>query len=268
MSDSLVKPAVGTADQEVREDDRIFAIPVESSPNLQSLPRFCYRIFEMVAAALALMVFSPLMLIEALVIRLDSPGNPVFLQRRVARSVPVPGRELVDDPAVKSSDGAFRPDGLYWRPTSFRFVKFRTMYADARERFPEWYQYKYSREEFGRECFKREGDPRITRAGHWLRKSTLDELPNFWNVLTGDMALVGPRPELPEILPNYTPEQMRKFTVKPGVTGLAQINGRGFLSYQDTIGWDLKYVETRSIALDLKILVKTVVLVFTRHGAF
>jgi len=142
------------------------------------------------------------------------------------------------------------------------------MYADARECYPEWYNYKYTQEQFQKERFKREGDPRITKVGEWLRMSTLDELPNFWNVLCGDMALVGPRPELPDILPNYNPEQMRKFTVKPGITGLAQINGRGYLGYQKTINWDLQYVDTKSIWLDLKILAKTLVLVLGRHGAF
>jgi len=113
-----------------------------------------------------------------------------------------------------------------------------------------------------------EDDPRITKAGKWLRCSTLDELPNFWNVLTGDMRLVGPRPDIPEMLVNYKPHQMRKFTVKPGITGLSQINGRGRLSFHKTVAYDLQYVDNKSVLLDIKTLFMTVWRIVTSHGAF
>ena len=142
------------------------------------------------------------------------------------------------------------------------------MYDDARERFPELYNYNYTEEEIKTIAFKRKHDPRITSAGTWLRRSTLDELPNFWNVLTGSMRLVGPRPELPEMVPNYRPDQMHKFTVKPGITGLPQINGRGRLSFQQTVAYDLEYVDTKSVLLDIKILFMTIWRVITKHGAF
>jgi lipopolysaccharide/colanic/teichoic acid biosynthesis glycosyltransferase len=112
----------------------------------------------------------------------------------------------------------------------FRFVKFRTLYADARQRFPKLYSYQYTAEELEQLKFKVEDDPRVTPQGRWMRRSTLDELPNFWNVLTGDMALVGPRPEIPEMLRYYHGDMLLKFTVRPGITGMAQIsgcNGRG-----------------------------------------
>ena len=108
----------------------------------------------------------------------------------------------------------------------------------------------------------------MTPQGQWLRKSTLDELPNFWKVLTGEMALVGPRPEIPEMLPYYDREALLKFKVRPGVTGLAQISGRGRLSFHDTVALDVEYVLNRSLFLDLKIILLTVQKIVTRDGAF
>ena len=101
-----------------------------------------------------------------------------------------------------------------------------------------------------------------------LRKLSIDELPNLWSVVKGDMALVGPRPEAPEVLQYYTPEEMVKFTLKPGITGLAQIRGRGLLDWGETIALDLEYLQNRSVLLDLKIIILTILRVITRHGAF
>jgi lipopolysaccharide/colanic/teichoic acid biosynthesis glycosyltransferase len=150
----------------------------------------------------------------------------------------------------------------------FGFVKFRTLYADARTRWPELYKYSYSKEQLDGLRFKVEQDPRVTPQGVWMRKSTLDELPNFWNVLTGDMALVGPRPEIPEMLPYYDGEMRQKFTVRPGITGLAQISGRGRLGFHETVRLDIEYARNRSFLLDLKILALTVIKIMTRDGAF
>lgn len=197
------------------------------------------RVLEMTLAAVALVVTTPLMLIVAIIIRLDSPGPALFRQKRVGRN----GR-------------------------LFTFYKFRTLYANARWRFPELYAYKYMPEEIRHLRFKREEDPRVTRAGRWLRKSTLDELPNFWNLLKGDLAIVGPRPEIPEMLPYYTEEQMIKFSVRPGITGLAQTNGRGKLSFQDTLSYDVLYVKSKSFWVDAKIVLRTVQLLLKFDGAF
>jgi lipopolysaccharide/colanic/teichoic acid biosynthesis glycosyltransferase len=150
----------------------------------------------------------------------------------------------------------------------FRFVKFRTLYADAKTRFPHLYAYKYSSEELKGLRFKVENDPRVTRVGQWLRKSSLDELPNLWNVVTGDMALVGPRPEIPEMLPYYQGEMLKKFTVRPGVTGLAQTSGRGRLGFYETVDLDVEYVHLRCALLDIRLLLRTVRMVVLRDGAF
>ena len=223
--------------------DDVFMTAIPGMPREQTvwqdIAQLLQRSLEIVIAAVALVVTSPIMLLVALIIRLDSPGPVIFRQRRV---------------------------GLKGR--IFTFYKFRTLYADARERFPELYAYAYTPTEVVNLKFKREEDPRITRAGRWLRKSTLDELPNFWNLLKGDIAIVGPRPEIPEMLKHYTPEQVVKFAVRPGITGLAQTHGRGNLAFQQTIAWDLEYVKHKSLWLDIKIIVRTVRMLATLDGAY
>lgn len=227
-----------------------------------------YRLFEIVVASIALLVSLPIMLVVALLVRLDSPGPVLFVQDRLARSRTVPGRELVGRDDLVPPPGGFEPDTLYYVPTTFRFVKFRTMYVDARQRFPELYDYAYMKANHGG-MYRLVEDPRVTRIGRHLRMLTLDELPNFWNVLMGDMRLVGPRPEVPYVLSGYSPEQMLKFAVKPGITGLAQTNGRARLALQEVVHYDLRYIhERRSVAYDLRILLRTVWLVLARQGAF
>jgi exopolysaccharide production protein ExoY len=194
---------------------------------------------ECILAAGLLILTLPIMLAVALIIRIDSPGPVLFRQPRVG----VNGR-------------------------LFQFTKFRTLYVDAKERWPELYAYRYSPHELADLHFKIQNDPRVTRVGRWLRKSTLDELPNLWHVLSGDMALVGPRPEIPEMLPYYDARGLKKFTVRPGVTGLAQVSGRGNLSFYDTVKHDVDYVERRSVWLDLTILVSTLYRTALRDGAF
>jgi lipopolysaccharide/colanic/teichoic acid biosynthesis glycosyltransferase len=197
------------------------------------------RAIELVLAAVLLLLALPLMLLVAAIVKLDSPGPAVFRQPRIGRN----GR-------------------------MFRFAKFRTLYADARERWPDLYAYRYSADEVAALHFKLKDDPRVTRVGKWLRKSTLDELPNLWNVLTGDVAFVGPRPEIPEMLPYYDRDQLVKFSVRPGVTGLAQVCGRGDLSFRDTVAFDVEYVRRRALRLDIEILMRTVGCIAVRKGAF
>jgi lipopolysaccharide/colanic/teichoic acid biosynthesis glycosyltransferase len=211
----------------------------EALPAERRVVAVARRGIEIAVAVVALAVTWPLMLLVALIVKLDTPGPALFRQTRV---------------------------GLNGR--HFAFYKFRTLYVDARERFPELYAYRYTREEVQSLRFKREKDPRITPAGRWLRKSTLDELPNFWNLLLGDIALVGPRPEIPEMTRHYLPGQLLKFSVKPGITGLAQTHGRGNLSFQDTIAYDLAYVRRRSVLLDVRLIFRTVRMLLKLDGAF
>lgn len=186
-----------------------------------------------------LFLFSPVILLIAFFIRIDSPGKVIFSQTRVGK------------------DGKL-----------FTFYKFRTMLKDADKKFPELYSYEYSENEIASMKFKITDDPRITKFGCYLRMTSLDELPNLINVVKGDLNLVGPRPEIPEMVKYYKHRQLEKFSLKPGITGLAQVNGRGLLTFQQTIDYDLRYVKEKNIWLDIVIFWKTLGVVLRSFGAF
>jgi exopolysaccharide biosynthesis polyprenyl glycosylphosphotransferase len=192
------------------------------------------RLIDIVVSALALLVLWPVMLIIAIAIRLDSPGPAIFKQRRV---------------------------GQYHR--LFTMYKFRTMVVDAEQRAAEVLQQKD-----GTVIHKSPTDPRVTRVGAFLRRTSLDELPQLFNVLKGDMSLVGPRPELPWLVTNYEPWQYRRLKVPQGITGWWQVNGRGDRLMHLHTEDDLFYIRNYSIWLDLKIILQTIRAVFSRRGAF
>jgi lipopolysaccharide/colanic/teichoic acid biosynthesis glycosyltransferase len=206
--------------------------------NTSSAARVMARVRDIVIGALLLLLTLPLIGLLAVAISIDSPGGPLFAQARLGRDA-----------------------------KQFRFYKFRTMWVDARDRFPEMYAYSYTKDEISGLRFKVVNDPRLTRMGRWLRRTSLDELPNLWNVLRGDMSLVGPRPEIPQMLPYYRDDQLAKFAVKPGLTGMAQVHGRNIIPFQETIGHDLRYVAARSLVLDVHILLRTVWVVVWQWGA-
>ena len=280
MTPSEVTAAIDTApvvslpdraDRNIAYTGKVHAVPVpqpevvgSSAPAVEAL----YRIFEVLVALFGLLLGLPIMLIEALLIRLDSPGPVLFVHLRPGQSVIKRGAALIGRSDLQPPPGGFKPDQLYYVPGFFRLVKFRTMYADARNRFPEYYAYNYTPEEFHRRYGTHPNDPRVTRIGRILRKLSVDELPNLWCVLIGDLRLVGPRPEAPEVLKYYTPEEMYKFACKPGITGLAQTNGRGLLNWGQTLAWDLEYIRRRTVGLDLRIIATTLKYVLLRRGAF
>ena len=195
------------------------------------------RIVDIGVSALALAAAAPLMAILVLLIKRESPGPAILVQWRLGKDC---------------------------RP--FRFYKFRTMYVDWPQRFPELAGFQFDRTALEQVYLQHAADPRVTPLGRLLRRSSLDELPNFWNILLGDMSLVGPRPELPDMLEYY--ETTEKFRVKPGLTCWAQILGRGELNFPDTVRLDIKYVRERSLLVDLKILIGTVRAVFGGVGAY
>jgi lipopolysaccharide/colanic/teichoic acid biosynthesis glycosyltransferase len=202
------------------------------------------RALDIVAATLILLILLPAFLLIALAIRLDSPGWVIFRQRRV-------GRDLEE----------------------FTVNKFRTMQANASHEHHRAYVLSLIAGEaethaVGDEAvFKLAGDPRVTRLGGFLRRSSLDEFPQLWNVLRGEMSLVGPRPPIPYEVEHYPAHWFVRFAVKPGLTGLWQISGRSRLTLEEMIALDTEYVERRSVWLNLSILVRTVPAVLLRRGA-
>ncbi|WP_369258294.1 sugar transferase [Geodermatophilus amargosae] len=186
-------------------------------------------------AALALVFLTPVLLVIALAVRLDSPGPVLYRQERVG----VNGR-------------------------GFTILKFRSMAVDADRRLAEL----LDRNEGDGLLFKMRRDPRVTRVGRWLRRFSLDELPQLLNVLGGSMSLVGPRPPLPAEVERYDSSVSRRLLVRPGLTGLWQISGRSDLSWEEAVRLDLRYVENWSLALDALILVKTVRAVVSSSGAY
>jgi lipopolysaccharide/colanic/teichoic acid biosynthesis glycosyltransferase len=190
------------------------------------------RLFDIVVASLGLIVLSPLMATIAAMIKMESPGPVFFKQTRVGKD-----------------------------EKPFEVLKFRSMaVAAAGEERVET-----SVEDIDSFVFRPRGH--MTRIGRALRACSLDELPNLINVLRGEMHIVGPRPDEPELVSQYRPEWRRRHTVKPGITGLAQIRGRADLTYSETMTYDLEYVDTRSFAGDIRILLKTLGVVAGRKGA-
>lgn len=197
--------------------------------------RLLKRFFDMTASALLIVLLSPLLLLLALLIKLESPGPVFFLQERIGEH----GRR-------------------------FRMIKFRSMYTDADQRWHEVAR----RDETGRLIHKQSDDPRVTRVGRKLRRTSLDELPQLINVFRGEMSLVGPRPEMPYIAAEYEPWQWQRFRVPPGITGWWQINGRSDKPMHLHTEDDLYYIQNYSFWLDLRILFKTLIVVWQGHGAY
>jgi exopolysaccharide biosynthesis polyprenyl glycosylphosphotransferase len=204
-------------------------------PELAGGRRVIKSMFDKAAAMMALLILSPLMAGIALAIRLRDGGPALFRQTRVGK------------------DG--RPFTLY---------KFRTMVADAERRKAMLASHNNG----NGPLFKIRKDPRVTRSGGWLRRWSLDELPQLFNVLAGQMSLVGPRPALPDEAARYSYYVRRRLAVKPGLTGLWQVNGRSDLTWEEAVRLDLRYVENWSLALDLQILWKTWSAVARGSGAY
>ncbi len=200
-------------------------------------PGFCAlkRVFDIVLSAAILVALSPLLLLIALVIWIDDPkGSPLFRQERVGK-----------------------------RGRRFRMLKFRTMCIDAEDRLAEL---RCANEKDG-PVFKIENDPRVTRVGHFLRKTSLDELPQFWNVLKGDMSVVGPRPALPNEVERYTERDRLRLAVQPGITCFWQARrNRDAIPFDEWVELDLRYIQTASIGTDIALVVKTVGCVLGAQG--
>lgn len=196
---------------------------------------FAKRVFDIVFSLMALVALSPVMLLIAIAIVIDDPhGGPIYVSRRCGKD----GKE-------------------------FNFYKFRSMCVDAEARQLKLYKYN----EADGPVFKIKNDPRKTRIGSILRKVNLDELPQLFNVLCGHMSIVGPRPPIPNEVKQYTPYQMERLSVTPGLTCYWQVQPeRNSLSFNQWVNWDIKYINERSFALDIKLVLKTILVVLKREG--
>jgi exopolysaccharide biosynthesis polyprenyl glycosylphosphotransferase len=192
------------------------------------------RTLDVVLSALALVALAPLLLATAVAIKLDSSGPALFRQRRIG----VNGRE-------------------------FRMLKFRSMYRDAEARLASL----RALNEASGPVFKIKRDPRITRVGRFIRRTSIDELPQFWNVLRGEMSVVGPRPPLPSEADQYQRRHVRRLSVKPGITCTWQVSGRSSIGFDRWMELDLAYIDSWSLWQDVKILARTIPAVLTGRGA-
>jgi lipopolysaccharide/colanic/teichoic acid biosynthesis glycosyltransferase len=193
------------------------------------------RALDLILSGVALALLSPLLLLIAMLIKLEDGGPILFVQTRVGQF----GRE-------------------------FRMFKFRSMCMDAEQRLKDLLARNQHKQGV---TFKLKNDPRITRVGRTLRKFSLDELPQFYNVFKGDMSLVGPRPPVPREVALYSQADRRRLAVKPGITCVWQVSGRAEIDFQGQVRMDVQYIESQRISTDLRILAKTVPAVISGRGA-
>ena len=194
------------------------------------------RIFDFVASLFGLTILSPLFLIVAIAIKVEDPKGPVFYsQVRLGK-----------------------------KQSPFKMYKFRSMVVDADKHLKDL----LNKNEVDGAMFKMKDDPRITRIGHFIRKYSIDELPQLLNVLLGNMSLVGPRPPLPREVQEYTEYDKQRLEVKPGCTGLWQISGRNNVGFHEMVELDLKYINKRGFMFDLYVLFKTVFIFIKPNGAY
>lgn len=205
--------------------------------SLNATEQLAKRVMDIVGGIIGAVVFSPIMLVTAIAIKLDSPGPVMFNQVRVGQN----GRR-------------------------FKIYKFRSMYIDAEERKKELMA---QNEMQGGVMFKMKDDPRVTRVGKIIRKLSIDELPQFFNVIQGSMSLVGTRPPTEDEVEKYERNQWRRISIKPGITGLWQVSGRSnVLDFEDVVEMDVEYIDNWTISQDIKIMLKTVLVLLKHDGAY
>lgn len=194
------------------------------------------RFMDILGAGLALLLLSPLLLVVGLAILVED-GRPIFFsQERI---------------------------GAHGKP--FRIYKLRSMRIDAEEKRASLQGYNESSDGV---IFKMRDDPRITRIGRFIRKASIDELPQLWNVMCGDMSLVGPRPALPSEVEQYSLEERQRIMIKPGITCFWQVSGRSTLSFSEQVQLDVEYIQSQSFWLDMRLLMKTIPAVILARGAY
>lgn len=208
----------------------------EQYQNQRYVYRFFKRTLDVVASGIGLIILSPVFLIVSLAIKAEDPKGPIFYSQ------------------VRLGKGQ--------RP--FKMYKFRSMVVDADKKLEKLLK----ENEVKGAMFKMKEDPRITRVGKFIRKHSLDELPQLWNVLAGDMTLVGPRPPLEREVENYSEHDVQRLIVKPGCTGLWQVTERNDVDFRGMVELDLRYIQNSNLWFDITILIKTVAIIFKPNGAY
>lgn len=216
-------------------DNSLAKIDIERHIDSKKAQFFIKRLLDIILSIIGIILLSPVYLAIFIAIKLDSKGPAVFKQIRVGRD-----NEL------------------------FTIYKFRTMVVNAEAK----QELEINPEDLENFVFQSKSDNRITKVGDFLRKSSLDEIPQLFNVLIGNMSLVGPRPEIPDVVKYYPEEYKQRLLVLPGITGLAQVNGRGEIELGKTVYFDLLYIQNFSVLLDINIIFKTIGSVFKKEGAF
>lgn len=217
------------------------------------------QLMDVTLVLLSLIPLAAIFILIAVLIKLDSSGPIIFKQERV-------GAKL-----------GFLQGSPYWIRRRFTMYKFRTMKNDAKVTIHYEFVKAYITNDFNmsellamrkaKSMYKLANDPRVTRMGHFLRKTSLDELPQLWNVLLGDMSLVGPRPPIPYEVEMYKPRHYQRLAALPGITGLWQIMGRSSTTFEEMVALDLEYIQKQSLWLDLKIIFGTLPAILSKRGA-
>jgi lipopolysaccharide/colanic/teichoic acid biosynthesis glycosyltransferase len=239
----------------IQETERLDLLPVAENRIIYYISK---RALDIIVSLIALLVLIPLIALVAILIKLDTRGPIIFVQERVG------SRRMVQNHAT------------YWKRVAFRCYKFRTMVCNADQSLHR----SYVKALINNDCEgmaelqgdatqirKLTHDPRITRVGRILRKCSIDEIPQFVNVIRGEMSLVGPRPAIPYEVEMYKPWHHRRLEAKPGITGLWQVTARSTASFDEMINIDIQYIKQQSFWLDILIIVKTPLAVFSCKGA-
>ena len=222
----------------VKENENVISSDIiqQSSLNQKTGYLLTKRVLDIIGSLVGIILLSPFILIVAIIIKVQDPRGPIFFkQKRIGKH----GQE-------------------------FYMYKFRSMVSNAEELLKDLLE----QNEICGAMFKIKDDPRITKFGKFIRKTSIDELPQLWNVIKGEMSLVGPRPPLPREVKEYDDYDKQRLTVTPGCTGIWQVSGRNNLSFKEMVELDLKYISERNIWVDIKIILKTILVLFGSKNAY
>jgi lipopolysaccharide/colanic/teichoic acid biosynthesis glycosyltransferase len=231
---------------------------IDAATDSRSIYYLAKRVIDIITASILLILSAPIILITAILIKLDSEGPVFFVQERLSSRI------------------KFKNGKLYWKKETFHCYKFRTMKTNASSEIHQNFVKSFIENDKeslehqqgeNNNTMKLVDDPRVTRVGKYLRKFSIDEIPQLWNVLRGEMSMVGPRPPVPYEVDHYKIWHLERFTAKQGLTGLWQITARSTVDFDGMVRLDIEYIRNQSFWLDLKIILLTPLAVISAKGA-